>query len=578
MGKTKQPAIAPVLGGLQLISLSLLKPSNANVRKTGRDEGLAALAASIEAHGLRQNLNVRADGDTYEVIAGGRRLAALTMLVEQGKVPADYPVPCLVLNALEDAEEISLAENELRIAMHPADQFVAFKTLADKGTSNEDIAARFGITPAVVTRRLKLASVSPAIIESYRQGQLSLEEIMAFTLSTDHKQQERVWRELAEDGDLQAWRIKRELTEGMVEASRGKMAKFVGLDAYEAAGGVVFRDLFSRDDDAYMQDADLLKRLYDEKVEEAVALVEAEGWAWVEYWEDTNYDRSFDSVRPEPDEDEDGDAEEMDEDEEIEDTSVEFTDDEKARSGAIVSLSWSGDLNIRRGLVERKRGKQPEDEVSSGPAPEFSAPMTTTLTQHRTAAIRMELVNQPAIALRSLAHCLVGKLLMGGYSWQLSSCLSIDPKHHELDVEGPEESRAHAELKAVIDGWKQKLPAEKADLWKWMVEQPDETVQELTVLCTALTAFDVSQRAELKGSKELVDALGLDMHDWWAPSLDGFISRMKKSELARMVREVGMDDEAKRIESMKKADAVTTAYRALDGRRWIPATLRTVIA
>lgn len=561
------------------VALSQLIQSESNVRRTGRDEGVAALAASIAAHGLLQNLTVRLCGDKYEVIAGQRRLLALQSLVAAGTIPTDYTVACNILSDTADATEISLAENELRVAMHPADQFVAFKDLADGGMSNEDIAARFGITPAVVTRRLKLASVAPSIMESYRAGNLDLEHVMAFTISNDQAQQERVYKVLHGNGNVAAWRIKSELTAGMVETSRDKMAKFVGLAAYDAAGGPILRDLFSHNDDAYLQDGALLKRLYDEKFAETVEAVEGEGWAWVESWEDNDYTRIFDSVKPDPKNDEEDedigfDEEDLDAEDVAEtDEPIEFTSDEKARSGAIVRVDYHGKLEIRRGLIERKRGKQSTTEAASGPAPEFSAPMTRTLTQHRTAAMRMAMLQQSNVALRALAHNLVGRLLLSGYVWDLRSCISIDPIHHRLDVEAPEECRAHAELQFVIDGWKAKLPEDKKELWAWLMAQDDQTITDLIVLTTAMTAFGVSERAESASGSYLIETLGIDMRSWWTPSLEGFLSRMKKSELCRAVREVGQPEEAARIEKMKKAEATGAAARALDGTQWIPATL-----
>jgi ParB/RepB/Spo0J family partition protein len=149
------------LAHMQTIALTQLVPSAANVRKTGTKTGIEELAASIAAHGLLQNLQVRpVKGGSFEVVAGGRRLAALKLLAKQKKIAPDYPVPCHALDE-QDATEISLAENEMREAMHPADQFEAFKKLADDGTGPEEIAARFGTTPKIVTQRLKLAVVSP---------------------------------------------------------------------------------------------------------------------------------------------------------------------------------------------------------------------------------------------------------------------------------------------------------------------------------------------------------------------------------------------------------------------------------
>jgi ParB family chromosome partitioning protein len=81
--------------------------------------------------------------------------------------------------------------------MHPADQYEAFAKLHnEQGLSAEDIAARFGVTPAVVRQRLKLAVVSPTLIQLYRDGEMSLEELTAFTITDDHAKQEQVWAEL----------------------------------------------------------------------------------------------------------------------------------------------------------------------------------------------------------------------------------------------------------------------------------------------------------------------------------------------------------------------------------------------
>ena len=156
--------------------------------------GIKELAASIEAHGLLQNLQVRkAASGKFEVVAGGRRLAALKLLAKKKALAKDAPIGCNVLATDEDAAEISLAENEMRQAMHPADQFEAFKALIDSGHGIEDVAARFGVTPTVVRQRLKLAAVSPKLMALYRKAAMSLDQLMAFTVSDDHAAQEAAW-------------------------------------------------------------------------------------------------------------------------------------------------------------------------------------------------------------------------------------------------------------------------------------------------------------------------------------------------------------------------------------------------
>ena len=234
---------------IKMIALTDLVPSPANVRKTGAGIGIQELAASIEAHGLLQNLQVReTTGGKFEVVAGGRRLAALKVLAKRKALPKDAPIGCNVL-ASEDATEISLAENEMRQAMHPADQFEAFKALIDAGQGHEDVAARFGVTPTVVRQRLKLAAVSPKLMALYREGDMTLDCLMAFTVSDDHEAQEAAWFD-ASGWQRSAHAIRQRLTAAHVQAD-DRRALFVTVAAYVAAGGAVVTDLFQTEGEGY---------------------------------------------------------------------------------------------------------------------------------------------------------------------------------------------------------------------------------------------------------------------------------------------------------------------------------------
>ncbi|MBZ0147516.1 MAG: ParB/RepB/Spo0J family partition protein, partial [Pseudorhodoplanes sp.] len=166
------------------IPFNKLVPWDGNVRKTGAADGIEALASSIAAHGILQSLVVRkAKGGKYQIIAGRRRYLALKSLVASGVMRKDQAIPCTVAQADVAAQELSLAENVIRAPMHPADQFEAFRDIIEAGATASDVAARFGIQEALVTRRLKLGRLSPVILDAYRAGEITLDEAEAFTLS-----------------------------------------------------------------------------------------------------------------------------------------------------------------------------------------------------------------------------------------------------------------------------------------------------------------------------------------------------------------------------------------------------------
>ena len=255
------------------VPLSRLALAPENVRKTPADPiAEAEMKASIAAHGLLENLVVRIDGPAdagvYAVVAGGRRLAAMKALAEDGTIDADHPVPCLVAADSAIASELSLAENVVRIAMHPADQVVAFTKLADAGLSVTAIAARFGTSERLVEQRLRLGNVAPDLLDAYRAHEIDLEVLKAFSVTPDHARQMAAWEQVAGQGYRpSAWQVKRMLTEERIPGASA-VARFVGVEAYEAAGGEVLRDLFTKDDDSavWFDDPVLLNNLATEKL------------------------------------------------------------------------------------------------------------------------------------------------------------------------------------------------------------------------------------------------------------------------------------------------------------------------
>ncbi len=272
------------------IPFNKLVLSQSNIRRVKAGVSIEDLAASIARRGLIQSIHVRPvlDGEgqetgMFEVPAGGRRYRALEMLVKQKRLNKTAPVPCVV-GATDSGilmEEISLAENDERVPAHPLDQYRAFQSMRDKGMTEEDIAAAFFVDVNVVKQRLRLASVSPALLDIYAEDGIELKQLMAFTVSQDHARQEQVWETIRNSWQKEPYHIRRMLTETTVRPS-DKRAVFVGVDTYEAAGGIVMRDLFESDDGGWLQDAGLLDRLVSEKLTMIADEISTHGWKWVE--------------------------------------------------------------------------------------------------------------------------------------------------------------------------------------------------------------------------------------------------------------------------------------------------------
>ena len=383
---------------IRSIPLDRLERSPANVRRTEAGKSaFAELKASIAAHGLLENLVARSigpgedGGEHYVVIAGARRLAVLNDLAQEGVLDADHPVPCRIVGNTAIDSELSLAENVVRVAMHPADQVQAFGTLANDGASVADIAARFGVSERIVEQRLRLGNAAPEILDAYRAGEIDLETLKAFAVTTDRARQMAVWEQVSDQGYRPSgWQIKRMLTQDRVPAASA-IATFVGVDAYEGAGGIVDRDLFADKDEwgIWFEDADLLGKLATDRLQTAADEL-ATRWKWAEArievsWSDL---ARFGRVHPTPGQTTDEEKAEverlhvrhdelvnMDEDEwtealaneaesietrlaEIE-AAVEaravFRPDDIAISGCIVTVSDEGRMQLVQGLV------RPED-------------------------------------------------------------------------------------------------------------------------------------------------------------------------------------------------------------------------
>ena len=610
------------------IPLCNLKLSPRNARKTGGRD-VSDLAANIAAQGLLQNLIITngIDGQAYEVIAGGRRLSALQMLESEGRLPeklANFGVPCQLIDDEEAIVEASTAENTIRAPLHPADQFEAFKDMVDGGKSITDVAAHFNLSEVVVRQRLKLANVHPQLVEAYRKDEATLEQLQALAVTDDHAAQLDVWNQARDRWEREPRELRRKLTAREIPSTDPRVL-FVGLAAYEAAGGTVRRDLFSTRDDAFLADGKLLDRLVDERAAELVAEVQAEGWSWVEfkhrcdfselaeygqhpteptYQNPTAADKArikeidkrldqIDKLLVQMGENGDDGTDEYDqlwqEHETLEGESQRLSagteiwpEDVKAAAGALLVLEGQGGVQIHRGRLQPgqsiKAGKvagqpKPADKPKK---PEISDALARRLTAHRTLALQAELAANPEVALKAVVYTLI-EHVERGIGYESPSPLKISLRQPDLpdsaDLKQPPAKKA---LQLALKGWRDKgLPATAAARRAWIFQQPTDVLLGLLALAAAYSVDAVHGKGS---SRPVADALAadlkLDMAKWWTPSAENYLGAVPKALVIEAVAEACGKDEAAALVTLKSAPAVAEAAKKLAGTGWLPKVLR----
>lgn len=562
---------------IQSIQLDHLYPSPRNVRKTG-GASIDALAASIHAHGLLQNLTVSSAGDdTYVVEAGNRRLRALLHLAQAGHIATDWPVPCQVLAADDERSlaEASLAENVIRHAMHPADEFDAFARLVQDGLTVGEISARFGQPELFVKQRLKLANVAPDILADYRAGNATLEQMMALALTDDQAMQARIW-----NGAKNAWQREPERLRNQITAqetsTESRLGKFVGLDAYEKAGGSIRRDLFG--EEAFMQDAELLATLAQAKLERtAEKIATKEGWLWAEARTDFDYsdERAFGKIYPT-----------------YKGSKETWTAEAKATAGVIVTIDYNGRTDIKRGLVrpqDRKAAATATGEKVSGgkakPAPgELSFAAVQRLQAEATGILQAEIAELPRTALALLAAELAGRAL---YPSHMLRDGSDSAQRQWVHIQREHSGRMPGNLRDVIPNstagkrfdeaekaWIARLPKKGGELRAWLLSQDLDVVVELLAFLTAreLDPVDVAPGAK-QGIVDLAEVAMIDLSAHWAISTE-WLATLPKAVVIALAKDAGASDVA--LTQLAKCPKATLPAEALPHftAGWLPPPLR----
>ncbi|WP_175866123.1 ParB/RepB/Spo0J family partition protein [Burkholderia contaminans] len=619
------------------LSRLVLRPTGRNVRKTPR-MSIPELAASIQGVGLLQNLIVipAADGEHYEVVAGGRRLAALKLLAKKHRIAKDWEVPCLQV-ADGTARTASLTENVQGEAMHPADQFEAFAALVAEGRPIEDIAADFSVTPLVVQRRLKLANVSPRLMADYRADAVTLDQLMALSITDDHAAQEAAFYD-APQWQRNPSNLRERLTEREIGASH-PLVRFVGLDTYEQAGGGIRRDLFAEGDaGVYLNDAALLETLVRQKLASIADTIRTEGWAWVDATPGVTHadlhafqraprerrapgkrdaqrieklqakmQEVAEAIDAAMDADDEDKAEALQEEGErlgeqlqaLEDGLLDYAASVKAAAGAIVTIDRNGEAVIHRGLLREAEAKalrtleklrqgfsgaeiegddDGEDADEAPKAAAMSDRLAQRLSAHRTAALQTEVARHPQVALAALVHGMVQTILQGshyGHDLPLGVRLTVQDRLEGMAPDWPESPAAVA-LHEAQQAWGEKLPEDSAELFAALLAMEQGELVKLLAVCVASTVDVVTPRATVQQpGAELAQAVGLDMAAWWQPTAEGYFRHVPKAVILRAVGEYA-PEHVTRLAKLKKADIASEAERLADGTGWMPAIFKAI--
>lgn len=553
------------------VPLPALQISPVNVRKTVSADSIEELAKSIHAHGLLQNVSVVAiDDDRFEVIAGGLRLRALQKLAKDGLIAETYGVPCNLLGA-DEAAEASLAENVTRSVMHPADEFEAFAKLIAEGVTAGDVAARFGKTEVYVQQRMKLANVAPELRKEYRAGKATLEQLMALALTDDQDLQRRVWKAARSEWQRRPDQLRKIIVQKEISTDDA-LGAFVGVEAYEKAGGKARRDLFDDEGTAYMSDVELVRKLAQEKLERTVEKIAKEGWKWVEariefdYSEQSKFGRIYPNYKG---------------------GKQVWTAQEKAQAGVIVTIAHNGQTEIERGLVRpedrRAAEKSGKGKVEGGrKAPKARKPgeLTFASLQRLQAEcgfiVAMHVASIPRIASALLAAELADKVFFNGYGgprrWvQIERKFSGRSGRLQKEIASTAPAQAFAKLEKE---WSAKLPKKRGEVRAWILEQSADTIDQLLAFLIAREIDIVDFSAgENQGIVDLVAATGTDLEKDWQPTKD-WLATLPKSTVLAMVKDVGAKDiDIAKLAKLPKAELPKEAVLHFTAG-WLPKPLR----
>ncbi len=581
---------------LQTVKLSQLRLSPLNVRRV-KPKAIDQLAADILAHGQLQNLVVYAEGNRFEVAAGGRRYRAFKQLEKAKAIPPSHPVSVDVRDKAE-AVELSLAENVAREDMHVADAVIAYGDLRAQGKSPEDIAARFGVALSYVRKVLRLSALHPDALAGLARDQIGMEAAQALTLTDDHDRQLEVLKRYGNS----AHQIRRMLTETKI-GTASALFLFVGHDAYAAAGGTITADLFAEGGDGYADDPALVETLATAKMAEIEAGYRADGWRDVRAALDRPDDYyNLVTVHAEGKrEPTTAEAAERARIQEAADARLAelgqgnqwgdrlfnglerearildnrlcvFTAAQKADSAMLLFVGNGGEVEAK--AIRTKRIGRGGSGDAPAIKPDYSGAMIETLSKIKTLAVQEAVATNPALALDILLDCLVGQGIHREPSYY--SPLSLRLEGFNAGV--PDDMMTMADI-ASVDAIGGGDFAAMPEVNRFAAIRAMDADAKSRLL--ALLVARQINGGEASGSRrdrrhqrfdQIAFASGVDMvAKWQAPV--AFYDRLKKPVIAKIMAEALGQPAADNCAKMKKGDLAAAAAERMEGRGWLPPAL-----
>ena len=549
---------------LDFLSLDKLHRSRANMRFTKKLPDVSDILPSVRRRGVIQPIIVRpepneAGEDGFGVVAGDRRFTAAVIVAAEAREAGNDPEPiaCAILEDGDDADalEASMIENMGRLDPDEVKQWESFTALVKKGRTVDDIAATFGLPDQMVRRVLALGNLLPRIRTLYRDEQIDATTVRLLTMASKAKQQE--WLAMVDDPETRAptgQYLKSWLLGGQTIQTN------VALFDIAEAGGQIVTTLFG--DDAYFGDPQAFWTAQNAAIEARRDAYLAEGWT--------------DAVIVEPSE---------------HFHSWEYEKTAKRKGGKVyIDVRGTGEVTFHEGYLSRNEARKREkagqpDSATKVARPEISSTMQTYIDLHRHSAVRADLLNHPAVALRLMvAHAIVGSHL-----WRVSP----DPRTTRNDAvaESAEGCDAEAsfdqERRAVLD--QLAFSAEEpnvtggngddygvAGVFLRLLAMEDAAVMRIIPVIMGETMVAGSAAIEAVGT-----TIGTDMANWWAADTAFFDLIRDKEVMVRLVAEVAGERvaSANAGEKAKTLKGIVRGYlEGADGRtkveRWVPRWMR----